>query len=223
MVKLKLRLSRTHEPIPFTYPHRLTGVFHRWMGSNTLHDAMSLYSLGWLRGGRAKQQHLVFPHGANWFVGFAHKAHALTFMEGLFRDPRLFAGMKAIEVQKLPLPAENRVRFWLDSPVVLRTRREDGRRVYVSYEEPESDMLLERIAQKKLKRLEMDAYVHLCFDRSYPRARTKLIQIKNVRHRANLCPVLAEGNPMAIAMLFCIGLGELTGSGFGSILRAEPL
>jgi len=51
-MRLRLLLTPSCEPVPFTYPYRLAGVLHRWLGQNDWHDNLSLYSFGWLQGGR---------------------------------------------------------------------------------------------------------------------------------------------------------------------------
>jgi hypothetical protein len=67
-VRLHFYLSPNVKPVPFSYQHYLTGAFHKWLGANSLHDALSLYSLSWLYEGRARNGQLEFPRGSHWFI-----------------------------------------------------------------------------------------------------------------------------------------------------------
>ena len=45
----------------------------------------------------------------------------------------------------------------------------------------------------------------------------KLVDIKGIKHRASLCPVVIEGDPVAISFAWNVGAGHLTGSCFGAL------
>jgi CRISPR-associated endoribonuclease Cas6 len=55
------------------------------------------------------------------------------------------------------------------------------------------------------------------FDQTYRGARTKLVTIKGISHKASLCPVVVTGTPDAVRFAWEVGIGELTGSGCGAV------
>lgn len=81
-MRLYFTLSPNTEPVPFDYQHRLTGVFHKWLKDNSLHDRISLYSLSWIDGSFARNGSLYFPNGAKWFVSFYEEEYVERLVNG---------------------------------------------------------------------------------------------------------------------------------------------
>ncbi|HKJ32466.1 MAG TPA: CRISPR-associated endoribonuclease Cas6, partial [Balneolales bacterium] len=84
----------------------------------------------------------------------------------------------------------------------------------------EADAALTRVLRKKLEKAgyeTKDREVMVGFDRSYPKAKTKLVDIKGIKMKASMCPVIVQGTPEAVQFAWNVGVGELTGSGFGAL------
>ncbi len=224
-MRLRLFLTPACEPVPFTYPYRLAGVLHRWLGQNDWHDGLSLYSFGWLQGGRMGKDGLYFPKGACWTLSFYEGEQVERLVQGIFRDPTVIAGMTVAEVQAVPIPSfGNRVVFRVESPVVARRVRADGGRDYLIWEDEAADEVLTRVFRRKLMAAGMGhlaLQASMRFDRRYRGAKTKLVRIKGIDHRGSLCPVIVEGPPEAVQFAWLVGAGELTGCGFGAL--GEPV
>ena len=225
-MRLNLTLSPNTDPVPFDHLHRLTGTLHKWLGpDNDLHDGASLYSIGWLKGGQKKGDALTFPEGARWRLSFWDDQAAKTALEGLLQDPSVFAGMRVAEAQQQETPAfSGGYRFDVDAPVVARRRREDGSREYLLYDDERADKALTRTLRAKMRAagLEMNPdAVKVRFDRGYDGAGTKLATFKKdghaIEHKGSDCPVIVEGPPEASRFAWNVGVGELTGSGFGAL------
>jgi CRISPR-associated endoribonuclease Cas6 len=225
-MRLNLTLSPNTDHIPFDHLHRLTGTFHKWVGpDNVLHDGPSLYSLGWLKGGHGAEGGLTFPEGARWRISFYDDGAAKAALDGILDDPSVFAGMRVTEAQQQTTPAfSGGYRFEVDGPVLARRRREDGSREYLLYDDERADDALTRTLRAKMKAADLDvdpSAVQVRFDRGYNGARTKLATIEKggheVHHKGSVCPVIVEGPPEASRFAWCVGVGELTGSGFGAV------
>ena len=220
-MRLNLRLTGNTDPVPFNHLHRLTGVLHKWLGWNEVHDEMSLYSFGWLKGGHGENGHLTFPEGAAWRVSFYDTDESKRLLDGIMKDPTVFGGMRVFEVKEQATPSfSGCYRFEVDGPVVVRRTRDDGSRAYLTWEEEGADDVLTRVLQRKLDEADFedehrDARVQ--FDRTYRSAHTKLAEIKGIRHKGSVCPVVVEGTPEAVQFAWHVGVGELTGSGFGAL------
>jgi CRISPR-associated endoribonuclease Cas6 len=158
-------------------------------------------------------------------LSFFEDEAARRIQVGILQDASLFAGMHVLEVREQHTPAfSGPHRFKVDSPVVVRTRRDDGSREYLTYDNPMSDRLLTRGLQAKMRLAGLgDEHTGgwVRFDRQYRGARTKLATIRKgrhaVRHKASLCPVVVGGTPQAARFAWNVGVGHLTGSGFGAL------
>lgn len=220
-MRLNLSLTGNTEPVPFDHLHCLTGTLHKWLGQNELHDGTSLYSFGWLRDAKRQNDHLTFPRGASWAVSFFDATAAKACLAGLLRDPDVFAGMRVFEASEQATPAfSGSYRFLVGGPVIARRRVPDRPPDYLLYDDPSADEVLTRILRWKLRQAgfaddHLDASVQ--FDRTYPRARTKLATIKGIKHKGSECPVVVTGTPEAVQFAWLVGVGELTGSGFGAL------
>ncbi len=226
-MKFRIFLTANSERVPFDYAHQLCSIFHHWLGPNELHDIMSLYSLGWLKGGKATGGGLEFDDGATWDIGIHDDAIAERLVRGLLLKDFDFYGMRIRKVNPLEPPAfsEGSHRFLAGSPVLLRRVEDNGSRTHLTWKDPESREVLERGIQKKAGEASLAeaADLRLDFDRTYRNPKTRLVTIKDIQNRATVCPLVAEGPPKALEFLWTVGAGELTGVGFGSLDHTDPL
>lgn len=218
-MRLHLRLSPNTAPVPFDHLGQLTGALHKWLGPNEVHDGLSLYSFGWLAGGRAHEGHVQFPTGAGWTVSFYDAPLGKGFLKGLLEDPGVAFGMEVREAQIVEEPDfKGAHRFLTASPVLARRNRDDGGRDHLRWEDPAADEALTRTFRTKLDAAGLPSEgATVAFDRDFRGAKTKLCRIKGNAYRANACPVLATGTPEALRLLWLCGAGEMTGSGFGAL------
>ncbi|MCO6488641.1 MAG: CRISPR-associated endoribonuclease Cas6 [Phaeodactylibacter sp.] len=224
-MRIKLLLTPNLSIVPFDYQHHVIGVFHRWMGSNHLHDVTSLYSLGWLSHGRVvKDAGFVFAKGATWEVSFFDDKLATHFIGRVNADQQFIFGMRVHKMEVIPTPSfSSTYRFGFNSPILVRRDMENGKKEHLSFEQGEADELLTQTFRYKMqlagfKGEHLDSWMG--FDRSYSKARTKVVTIKNIKLKANQCPVIVMGTPEAVQFAWEVGAGHLTGSCFGQLKTA---
>lgn len=221
-VRLHFFLSPNVEPVPFDYQHYLTGAFHKWLGHNTQHDEISLYSLSWLDGSSMTRGALNFPRGARFFISFHDDALAERVVNGALTDPEVCRGMRVMEINQQPTPRfGERHTFKVGSPVLAKSKEVEGKVRHFLYSDAEADGVLTATLRHKLDVAGHGAphnTVAVNFDRTYGSPKTKLVAIKNIHNRASICPVTVEGTPEAVAFAWNVGVGHGTGSGFGSLL-----
>lgn len=222
VMRLTLRLSPNTEPVLFDHLDCLRGALHKWLGeNNTEHDGLSLYSFSWLRGARSRRDRLDFPGGADWTVSFLDTMAAKRLLNGILSDPVVAFGMRAYEAREQATPRFTTTeRFLVDGAVLTRRNRDDGGRDHLTFEDPEADATLTRTLRRKLEAAGLDG-PHLDttarFDRSFKRARTKMVTINGIKHRTSECPVIIDGTQDAVCAAWLMGVGELTGSGLGAL------
>lgn len=223
-MKIQIRLSPNRAIIPFNYAHQLTGLFHHWLGPNKWHSCLSLYSLGWLRGGHAINGGLHFGDGAYWEIGIYDDELAETLISGVILKDFEFYGMRFIKAEPLKKPDFDKksMRFLAGSPIITRAKPdENGHRAYHIYNDIESDRIMQRVLWKKMMEADLSDHIpntKIYFDRSFRTPKTKLISIKGIHNTGSICPVIVEAPPVVQEFAWIVGAGELTGSGFGSLL-----
>lgn len=218
-MRLNLRLSPNTAPVPFDHLHQLTGALHKWLGANDVHDGLSLYSFGWLKKSERRGNALAFPRGAVWRVTFSDPLLAATVQSGMLRDPSVAFGMEVEEATpQRPPDFTGPYRFRVDGPVLVRKKREDGTRAHLSYDDPDASGELTRALRRKLEVAGLDPDgARVEFDAGGTTVRTKVARIKGTAYKGNLCPVVITGSPEAVRFAWCVGVGDLTGSGFGAL------
>ncbi len=220
-MRLHLALSPNTSPVPFDHLHQLTGALHKWLGKNEVHDGLSLYSFGWLSGGKRGGSGLQFPGGSEWCVSFLSDEAADNVRLGIRNDPVVMAGMRVFEIREQITPFFGpAARFYVDGAVLTRRNRDDGGRDHLTFEDPAADDTLTRTLRRKLANAGLDGdqtAASVRFDRSFEKARTKLVTIKGIEYRTSECPVVVEGTPEAVQTTWLIGVGELTGMGLGAL------
>ena len=217
-MRLYFELTKNTQLIPFDYQYQLMGVLHKWLGNNDVHNGISLYSFGWLKGRCSINKGLNFGEGATWFISFHDLSIGKIIISNVMDNPDAFYGMKVNSIQiQDDLEFRDEERFFVSSPVLIR-KYEDNKAIHLTYKDEEADQLLTQTLTRKLALAEINAKAEIKFDRSYNNAKTKLITIKETNNKASLCPVIISGDPIAIKFARNVGIGHLTGCGFGAVL-----
>ena len=223
-MKIQLQFSPNIQPVPFNHLPQLVGGLHKWLGPNEIHGGgLSLYGFGGVRGGEKMGRSLQFPQGATMTVSFFDSEKGWKLAQGILEDEYWNYGMRVLKANEMPIPAMGeRNRFLLDSPVMLRARREDGSRRYIFWDEAEAaEEALTRIFRKKMQAAgvggdHLESRMRFAPDSGRPK--TKLVHYRGVKHKCSLCPIEVEGTPEAALFAWLTGAGESTGSGFGALV-----
>lgn len=209
--------SSVRNILHFDYQHELLRTIHRWIPNNNIHDETSLYSISWLRGAKPVEGGLIFPNGAEWAVGFHDERIAKHLLVGVLRQSETTFGMKVADVQIIETPDfPHAMRFSLASPALIK--HFDGTTIrHLTFSDKNADAVMTNAMRTKLRAAGLPEHVSIRFDRTYPRAKTKVVNIKGIGNRANLCPVIVEGTPETVGFAWTVGVGHCTGAGFGAV------
>ena len=61
-MRVHIQFTKPETIIPYNHQEILTGIFHKWLGKNNIHDGISLYSFSKLMGGKATKNGLKFHY-----------------------------------------------------------------------------------------------------------------------------------------------------------------
>ena len=217
-MRLHFLLSPSKQIVPFDYQHFLIGTFHKWMGWNTIHDEISLYSLSWLQGGKMVKNGFDFINGAKWFVSSWDEEIGKQLIINAMKNPEVCCGMYVREIQIQDTPEfGSKERFVASSPIFIRKYDENRKAIHLTYKDNDADKYLSETMNKKIKTAGMNYEVKVSFDKNYYAPKTKLVKINDVENRASFCPVIIEGEPEAVKFAWNVGVGHSTGCGFGAL------
>lgn len=217
-MRMHLSLNPNSEVVPFDYQYQLIGTFQKWAVEHDIHDSISLYSMSWLKGGKITKDGFQFKDGAKWFISIHDIALFKSVMKQLLKDPTVSYGMSVSNVQIQETPTfPNKQRFVCETPILIKKNTDDNIE-HVPYTSSEADELMTKTLKHKMDVAGIGNLSVTCkFDRSYNRAKQKVVTIKGIKNKANVCPVILEGDPEAISFAWDVGIGTLTGSTFGAI------
>lgn len=217
-MRIYLQLSRNTQPIPFNYAQYLAGAIHKWLGENDEHGQISLYSFSWIQNTNSTTKGIWLSPSSYFFFSAHHELLVKKLLHGIRTDPEWAFGSRVTDVQILPDKTfSNRERFAIASPVFIK-RKENNKEKYFTYEDQQCDDLLTETLKNKLQVAGIPAEgVKIYFDRTYPKARTKLSQYRSIHHKVSVCPVIIEGTPQQISLAWNSGIGNSTGIGYGAL------
>lgn len=220
-MRLCLKTTPNSIVVPFDYQKNLAGVLHKWLGQNDMHDAISLYSFSWLHGGTATSEGVNFKNGASWFLSFFDDSKLKTIMSAILKDPKMFCGMRVIDIVIKETPDLSDVElFYLASPVLIKFRNmETGKTTHYTYDDSQSSDLLKETVLHKMKDagLPLDDTLEIFFNKEYIGKKIKYVNYKNVRNKSCLCPVFIKAKNETKQFIWNVGIGNSTGIGFGAI------
>jgi CRISPR-associated endoribonuclease Cas6 len=224
-MRLQLTLSPSREIVPFNHLPVLTGALHKWLGPNTEHDGLSLYSFSWLQGAKGQRDGLRFVNGAEWFISALDGDFMMRSVRGILSDPDIRWDMRVDKAEIIPpplFPDQGEVRFLTASPVFVKRKLEDGSTRHYLYTEPESDTLLTDTLQHKLRAAGLPADgAAVRFDREYPGAKTQKVTYRGIGNMCNVCPVFVTGTKQQLEFAWTVGVGNSSGIGLGSLRISE--
>ena len=222
-MRLQLYLEAP-ERVPFDYLPTLKSVFHRWAGyDERLHEGLSLYSYGWLRGGRAGRGGIHFPEGAHWFISAPDETLIHALVSGVVRAPEMGLGLRVADVrmQRAPEFAAGEQAFRVAGPVFIKYETDREKPAdHLLPGRPLADDLLTATLRHKLRQAGLDdAGAAVRFDPTFiATAKTKLFRYKQVQCRGSICPVLVSGSAEQIQFAWEVGVGHSTGIGCGALV-----
>lgn len=219
-MRILLKTSPNTTPVPFDYQQKLVGTIHKWIGNNSIHDKISLYSFSWLSGGRKADNALQFSQGATMFISFYDESIIKAIIRTILEDPEMFSGMFVtdITIGTEPLFSERDL-YYCASPIFIKRKLDDGSIKQYNFNHEQANQYLKDTILSKMKEagLEEDETLDISFDLSYSKKKLKLVRYHGIGNKASLCPVVIKGKPETKQFIWNVGVGNCTGIGFGAI------
>ena len=219
-MRIHLKTSQNTTPVPFDYQQKLVGTIHKWIGSNSIHDKISLYSFSWLNGGRIVENALQFSEGATMFISFYDESIIKVIIRTILEDPEMFCGMFVTDITIGVEPHfSERDLYYCASPIFIKRKLDDRSVKQYNFNHEQANQYLKDTLLSKMKEagLEEDETLDISFDLSYSKKKLKLVHYHGIGNKASLCPVVIKGKPETKQFIWNVGVGNCTGIGFGAI------
>lgn len=228
-MRLKIKLSGTKETLPINNQHLVNGFFHKLLGNgNDYHDGPSDYSVSNLRGGKfignsgkfIGNSRISFEYGGYIMVS-AYDINILNkLLIGMMKHTIFNGDIKVTGFEYLP--EENFYNGWNHfrtlTPILLKN---SGKFKTIN----DIDFLYDLTNQTKRKLKSINPKLDLSnFEisiKSHKAHKVKKVLVKNVINKASQCQLSIKCNKNVAKILYNVGIGNSTGSGFGMIFKTE--
>ena len=201
--------------------HYVNGMIHKLLGSNNkYHNNFSTYAVSSLQGGKLINGGIVFNNGAYLYISFPDSTSFYNdIMMGLLTSDKTFAGdlefdNKIDECDFKPHKSYDIVRTI--SPILLKNDNgetitfKDDDFIRIITEKSKKKLIKNGISVEKADSIELIPF-------HFENGKLKYVKVKNVVNVSSQVMFLVKGDIQARYMLYCLGLGKSTGSGFGSV------
>ena len=187
-MRIHIKTTPNKEPVPFDYQQKMVGTIHKWIGKNSIHDKISLYSFSWLNGAKVKDGCLQFSNGANFFISFYDEDIIKQIIKTMLNDPVMFCGMSVVDIRIDEEPnLSQRELFYSASPILIKRRLEDGTIKQYDYNDSQANQFLKETLLSKMReaRLEEDDSLEISFDTSFAKKKMKLVHYHGIYRAQN--------------------------------------
>lgn len=227
-MRIKLKFSKNSSPVPIHNQSLINSYINKCLGNNNpYHDVSGTYSISSLQGGRLNDDKITldFKNGSYIVISSTDKNFIDELLKGVMLNPTIGHGMSFSDVNFIDekfIDGDNH--FFTLSPFILKEYDEDGKYKFITFEnDPDFSMKLTNKVKTKLSTLDpslkLDDFNIVV--NNHPSHKVKKIMVKNVINKANQCKLTIHSNKQIAELLYNIGIGQSTNSGFGTIYKTE--
>ena len=221
--RLKIKLSGTNEILPINNQHLVNSFFHKLLGKeNKYHNGQSNYVLSNLRGGEfIGEDKISFKNGGYVMIS-AHDINILNLvLLGLMKQINFYKDIRVIGFEYLPNEKfyDGINYFKTLSPILLK----DKKRNFITINDSDFAEKLTEQTKRKLTAINSDLNLSdfNIIVNNHPAHKVKTYFIKKVPNVCSQCQIDIKCNKEVADILYNVGVGNSTGSGFGMIYKTE--
>lgn len=235
-MRLKIVLNKTDQNVPKNTQSLVNTFIHNALGrNNKYHDAKSDYCVSNLCGGKLNEDKLTLSIPTNPFIIVT--SNDMEFINklivGVMNNPDFGYGMKfknILFIEEKLYDGYNH--FFTLTPVLIKGKGENEPKYITIKSKDENDKytvnnpdyvirLKEHIINKFTKidpTLDFTGFNIEIDDES---GRVKPLVVKDIKNLGSTFKMTMYGNKKLISMIYNYGIGQSTGSGFGTIYKTE--
>ena len=226
-MRLKIKLTQNTTPVPIISQHLLNGYVHKCLGANNIyHDGPSDYCVSGLQGGKLNivEQTLSFEHGGYFTVSCLDSVFIGKILMGVLNNTDFGYGMVFAGIDHINESFYNGWNHFATlSPFLIKKYTDKNEYKFATLKDVDFSTFVKNYLVTKLSKINNQLDL-TDFDVSIPEHvdhKIKKIMVKNVINHANQCHISIHSNDVVAELLYNIGIGQSTGSGFGTIYKTE--
>ena len=227
-MRIKLNFSVNKTDVPINNQHLLNGYIHKCLGKNNkYHDTWSNYSISSLLGGKMNDDNktVSFKNGAYFTVTSQDSELISKMLLGSLMNQELFHGMTYTGVDHIDEKFYDGINHFVTlSPFLIKEPcKKYGERSLRLDEDKDFEAKVKEYLIRKLNRY--DKSLDLTnFDVKIPKRKwhyTKKIWVQESFNWGNMCQIDIISSRKIAEIIYNLGIGKSTGSGFGTIAKTE--
>ena len=226
---MRIKINFTPSTSNFTVDnqHIINSYIHKCLGvNNKYHDTKSDYNISHLYGGKFNMldRTLTFSGGGYIIVSSLDNEFVSKIILGVLSNQELTNGMKFAGIDHID---EKMINGWNHfatlSPFIVKRYSDKNTYTFLTLNDDDFEKELKSYLINKISKINPKLDLNN-FDVRIPRHdshKVKKVMVKNVMNLANQCHISINCNYKVAELLYNIGIGQSTGSGFGTIYRTE--
>lgn len=223
-MRIKIKFSGVNGNVPFATQANVNSYIHACLGrNNDYHDAKSPYSISSLLGGKMNEAAtgLSFDNDAFIVVSSLDTTFMSKLLVGVISHREFAYGMKLADVEHVNEELfDGWNHFTMLTPFMIKkVKSPKGRADYWTLDDEGFEQHVRDHIVNKLKKIDpsidLTGFELRIPDRPFNKVRR--IMVKNVPNFANNCWVSIKSTKHVASMIYHLGLGQSTGSGFGTL------
>lgn len=222
-MRIKVKLTGTDKIVTMNNRHIVNSFFHRIIGDkNEYHDTVSDYCISDLRGSckRVSKREISFKDGGYVAMSFHNMEIAEKVMMGLAKNKNFYKDIEVCGIEYVP--DENYNYKWnyfrTLTPILLKVKGKMKNVNDVDFVEE-----LNKSTKNKIKSINPDLNVDNFEIRvkKHENHKEKIIFVRDIMNFPTQCHLDIKCDKEVAKLLYNVGIGKSTGSGFGMIYKVE--
>jgi CRISPR-associated endoribonuclease Cas6 len=225
-MRLKILLSGTNDELRINHQDLVNSFIHRVLGSdNEFHDAKNDYSISSLQGGTwiKGTKNISFKNGGYITISSLDEKFINKILIRLYSTP-FYGDIKVIGIEFVDEKFYNGWNHFVTlSPFIIKKYSSKKDYSFHTLKDIEFQITLKNYLINKISKINPSLDLSN-FDVKIPKHvnhKTSKVMVKNVLNIANSCHINIYTNKKIAELLYNIGIGQSTGSGFGTIYKSE--
>ena len=225
-MRIKVNLTGSEKLFPSNNQHILNSYFHKCLGNdNKYHDRKSDYNLSDIHSGKLiNKKYIDFSNGGYFIISSLNTEFMDDIITGLYKNTKFYSDIKIKNIEFIePVFYDGWNHFRTLSPILLKKYESKHKYSFITFKTEGFKNYLEEYLKNKLSKINKDLNLsNFRIEYSeHPNHKVKIVMIKNVKNIASHIQFSVYTNKAVAHHLYNYGIGQSTGSGFGTIYKTE--